>query len=456
MVEKGTVTGSGHVLRIRTPDHRWIEVPYGGGQDTNLRSVNIWDGVQWLCPTWGRLLWVDMFTDPGLLAEFSSLLYRSDRLVWVGAKNQTSPDRHEYNPTYRHHEAGSQQFTFSYEPKWVRLFYLTPRSVETYRIVPLNYPFPRQPPNRTLDYDWPSDARFSFQTMWPAFSRKAYLSEDGLPVTSLGGPTSDWPTATQSPGNTLYQPGPNLPMLCASVYVHSVGPAKDWDGTRWSTDYRGSLAGMIDLKAIRQRISKVYDGQDVNYTGQKHPISGQELQWVIVKGQINVSLLYWVAEGQEKAGGIDFDGVVFSLKSDHGIDTVTDPQVLEPIAGLYRADCHYPVSTDPQGTALWSATAQQLTHTLNVQHRDVGIRPGLARYWNQYSLTGTYPLERSFQYPGEENIGFFTEILNPVLWTQDYSELTIRLAVTYQQITLGYRDFLTTFPEDLIRWDALP
>jgi hypothetical protein len=458
VTQKGSGSGKAGVLHIRTPDHRWVEVPYGAGQDSKLRSVNVWNGDSWMCPTWGRLLWQDMFTDPGLLADLDSLLYRPKNVVWTGwADHVNHVDTHVYNPTYRHHDPGSQQFTFSYEPAWIRLFYLTPRTEPTYRIVPLNYPLPSRPPNRTLDYDLESDARNTFSTMWPSFTYKADLSGDGLPASAIDNPTADWGTATHDTNITTYQ-GVNLPELCRSVYIHQVGPVIDWDFPlqTWTTDYRGSLAGMIDLKTIRQRLEDVYPEQDVTYTGQKNNIGNQELQWVIVKFQIKVSLTYWVAAGEEQPGGTDFDPVTFTLRSDLGIPTSTETQALQPIAGLYRSDYNYPLSTDPQGQTLWSVSAQSLNHRMVVENRDVGIRPDTPRYWNQYAVSGTVELEQMFQYPGEVNIAFFAEIFNPVPWKDDFSELTIHLDAYYHRIALGYRDYSTTFPEELITWDAHP
>jgi hypothetical protein len=447
MTIKGDGVGSASKLRLRTPDHRWIEIPYGAGQDSEVRSINVWDGSAWKCPTWGRLLWPDMFTDPGLLAELDSMQIKMPiiNVYWSGYFDPSLGGRndHYFNPNFRYLEGGIQ-WTIAYEANWQRLFYLTVRSDPRYRIVPLHYPLPRAVPNITLHFE---DMPYGdFQAFWPAVTFVSERYDDGV-QTQIENGVIDLNYADDS-----------YPQLAAYSSNFIPGPAVINNGDQTSTLRITNKVSSIDMKAIRQRISAVYPYQDVTFTGQKNNIDQQDLRRVIVKLKIGV-LVWWFGEEIPEVIGNDFDNVQFLLRSSGNIDTFPEvvPEQVFTDGQYPPVTVNIPSSTDPDGLSIWSATAAQFNHTIVGTHLQTGqVGYGTDRYWTWYQIYGTTDIEYSFEAPGENSIGFYAEINNPVGPHDYYSQVLMQFSVGIDRICLQYADTNVDIPADLIRWDALP
>lgn len=463
---KGTGSGRAGKLRMRTKDKRWIPVPYGAGQDTNIRSVNIWNGTEWVCPTWGRLLWADIYTDLGLLANLDSFLFRKPAgFNWTGWEDHVNaPNAHVNNPNYRTHDTSAQQWTIAYNANWERLFYVKPRTDPTYRVVPLRYPLPSEPPNITLDLE-SADFYYLFNSFYPAVIANTVYLDDGQINTEFG----TW-SAAEFPYYEYATAYLGLPVLCQGYLIHTDGPVSDNYLHTYQTERRINSVANIDLTMIRQRLQAHFSEQDVNYTGQKHNIQHQQLNRVLVNLRIRPDITYWGELGKADPGGKDFDAVQFSLRAKANIDTHTGT-VIVPVYDATGAYTTYPVtvnipdSTDPDGSVLWSGTAQPLTHSVLVPSYAMGNdAEGNPRRWTNFHVTTgdvqdsstQIQFEHDFEAPGETSLCFYAEILNPVVWKPYLSEVTINFQVFVSFICLQYADLGKDVPDDLKRADAHP
>lgn len=447
MTVKGPGTGRASKLRIRTKDHRWIEIPYGAGQDTNLRSINIWDGTQWKCPTWGRLLWDDFFTDPGLAADLDSFLVKLSTVDFTGYEDPAALNEHINNPNYRHAQPGSNQWTLDYA-NFQRLFYLAARSDPTYRIVPLQYPLPRRVPNVMLDYE--EHGYGDIIDFYPAFTYNLQYYDDS----QLNSSFSNY-GAVDLGHDKIYQP-----YATQNIYVHSPGP-KRRDPTIAYTDRRVYQVGCIDMKGIRERIKAIYPTQDVTFTGQKHHIDDQILNRVIVKFKISPWFEWYGEEG--KITGNEFDPVQFNLRMDANINTF-GLNITDPIFNQSPLTINIPSDVEPAGVPIWSITGSQLTHITVGTHLQSGQTGyGDVRYWNWYQVGAlsdnqgaAFEYIHSFEMPGENSLAFYAEVVQPVQWDDRFSEINVIFVVKIDRICLQYADQNKDVPADLIRWDALP
>lgn len=446
MTVKGTGSGRAGKLRVRTQDKRWIEVPYGAGQDTNIRSINIWNGFQWVCPTWGRLLWPDMSTDPGLLANLNSLLFRKPAgFSWTGWSDSTDPNHHDNNPNYRTHDTSAQQWTLAYNANWERLFYLTPRTDPTWRIVPLRYPLPRVVPNVTLDFD-SSDSVRKFNSFYPSVISNTLVLDDGQANPDLSAANGNLVDMTAYPFQQT--------QLCQAQYIHRDGPATDYNRTTWVNDRRTSQVASVDFRVIRNRLETIFPQQDVNFTGQKNNIAHQSLRRVMAKLFIQPLLTYWGEVG--RTDGKDFDQVQFAIRAAANIDThpIT---MADNVYNRGSFTINVPDSTDPQGRPIWIAAAQVLDRQMVVANFSTGAG-GVTRHWNKWQLTtaDSIPLDYDLEAPGENNLCFYPEILNPVAPASYLSEVTISLRIFVRWMNVQYSNDGYDVPDELKRSDAHP
>lgn len=427
---------TGKRLWLRTHDNRWIEVPYGGSQDSNIKNLNIYDGQNWLCPTWGRLLWTDFFTDPGLLTDFDSLQVHAPGVTWTDHKN---------NPTYRTHKiADTRQWTTGEEANWIRLFYLAPRTDPTWRIVPLHYPTPSRTPNITLDYE--GGDYFSFLSFWPAVTFRTVYFFDGVLQQFLARSTVDL---------TYWQPG-GVSEIVQYTLDQYTDAAKQYEYRQLTYNTAvGTQVGCIDLKSIRRKLGQTYRYQDITFTGQKNDIDNQQLRRVYVKLTIQVQLTF---DGMiTRTTGREFDATVFQMRYYCG--AVTEQLGLVNPSNNVGAVVNIPRSADPAGLVLWSCTGAQLDVNASTSYPQDAVtwtdRDTGAKYGN-WELRKSFEITQVIEDPGEDNITLYGEILNPTGINDNLPKFSGAMEVFVDRICLQYADAHKDVPTDKMRWDALP
>lgn len=137
------VKGDSHVVKrlwIRTDDQRWIPLPSGGDCDTNIKSVNLADGYQWLNPV--NLRYYDGWTQA--VSRFFNYdpipLSLLPEAVW----NVYLPNRYWeeniYNPNFD--ETTGQRATYTDYPPWMQFSSMRPRNDETWRVTTWRQTYP--------------------------------------------------------------------------------------------------------------------------------------------------------------------------------------------------------------------------------------------------------------------------------------------------------------------------
>lgn len=484
MAEKGTGAGRAGKLRIRTPDHRWVEIPYGAGQDSALRSINVWDGSKWMCPTWGHLLYIDWYAAVDPSVKLPSVQYRTDKVIWTGWSDSSAPNEHWNNPNFSRHDTNAPQWTAEFD-KWQRLFYVKPRTDPTYRVVVLGYPLPTDPPNVTIDPVTDTPPYGLWSTFFPGTTgrRETYL--DGVRYPDASKPPYDQPNEvlfhndsfdTFAQTYLVHNAGANVADVTRDQYL---GFKQSSAGTQTSyqNDRVTYQVSMVDFKAIRQRLEKDFRYQDINWTGQKNDVRQQKLKRAYVIMTVNPWVSYWIRDGYGTPDGRHFDDIILRVKWGTGISTVPYPTSSTRGRGTISitADTNYPATTNMQNNVLWEATVGSLLRRSEQVHRmQVGqTGSGSETYWNNWWVGSRYadvanPIEVSlvhtFENLTEDSLAFSTEIVQPVPaadWTQPdpsqnyLGELTVNLSIKMQRIFLHYVDPGKDVPNDL-RWDTPP
>ncbi len=367
---------NGKRLWMRSPDNRWIEVPYGAGQDSAVRSVNIYDAAKkkWMTPTWGWEVWNRI----GINTFIPSLDVRAPGRSWKGGRTEHPADQlfPYYNPNYRHRLSNIQFSTMRTD--WLRLFYLKERNDPNWRFIPLIGNIPGRVPNQTLNFAGISATQpytLDAGNFWPVGNYHALA----LPYPEMTG------QVTRGLSNEF-------------AFLLAFGGVSYYDrtvpGQADSVDTRHATTAMIDFKAIRQRLEDKYNEQDTFFTGQYLPISKMKLRRIVL--DITCSAGMGVT-GPNAPTTVPVVYVLYVYRNAQGVaETVTSP-VWE---GSYSV--RSPVPEPTGGTAIWSASTGTMTWTggfYRYDHvRDVNI--------DQYNGW----VEQSFQYviedPGEDNIAF--------------------------------------------------
>jgi len=356
----GTGT-SGKQLWIYTPDGRWAPVPVGAGEDTVIRSLNIYHGVnhRWMVPAWGyELVYRRGLTNTSL----DALDVRAPARTW-----STTP----FNPNYLTNSVVS-----SYSPMpsdYVRLFHLVARGDPNWRIVPLLRLTAAGPPSHSrmlLDYFWPRGATVQHQVTEYA---------DGS-VTTLD--------------VVAFYTHNSYHILCAvqvfDAYTISHSPFL----TRTSNF---STAGMIDFQVIRARLSAAYNQRSVDYTGQYAPMSQMTIRRVYVTGAIVCSVTI-VSSGT--GGPLLVNAVTFRIYAETSAagTPAADPNSVRLLGVEY--DSRYPSSPIPTGLLIFETTGIPI---------DFDGPNGQGGRYTSGSLT-VPSFVWDFEAPGEDNISFYATI----------------------------------------------
>lgn len=264
----------GYRLWLRSAIGTWIEVPYGAGQDSYVRSLNIWNAKlkKWMIPVSGRN--VQIRENNMSATEIESFEFYAPGRTWLGGDDQFAVLPY-WNPNYRSRRDIPTPFS-PMHTKWVRLFHVLERPDPKCRIVPLGVVLPKIVPNRTLN--WNTSVAPDTTMFWPNVS---YLTNSRrvtegvesfeLPIYGAGGTAGLEGIAGAV---AEYHPGD------FSSGVLEVHP--------WS--FQSVSSGLIDLVAIRQRLNDHFPQQGVDFVGQYDPINDMKVKRVIIHGTVSLDL----------------------------------------------------------------------------------------------------------------------------------------------------------------------
>jgi hypothetical protein len=246
---------NGKQLWVRTPDDRWAPVVVGAGEDPGLRSVNYWDGDQWLTPTWGKLIKNEKGQSS---TELSSLQLRHDDLTF----NQNG-----FNPNYDYLGNGQSEPFSPVNAAFNRLFYLWPRSSARrnpdWRVVSLLTKLPAISPSQGVGWSpnhklpfWPIGVRTSKYQHTIAGAQMPEYTEDDTFIDDDEGAliVHDAKAYSDNPGN----------------------PFNNWVDERTYT--------YLDFQAIRARLKQNYAQRGADLVGQYTHIDDMQLRSVHLHG----------------------------------------------------------------------------------------------------------------------------------------------------------------------------
>lgn len=434
---------NGKRLWYRTPDHRWIAVPYGAGQDDKVRSINIWDGQKWMVPAWGWWLANRALLNPKAEQFWRSIpgdgfYVHAPGVEWQGYASDDPTDRtHAYNPNFGAVSFGD--FVFgrwqNYAKGTLQLFNTEPRNDPNWRIVPLaNHVLPVAPVAQ--HYQDPYDPYGVYQPatgdygrfFWPSVGVTVYYPETF---------TTNVYAATSSPKGS------------DSVYNGSL-VAQTFDNVAYAqrlSSFNSSL--IIDFQAIRQQLHDTFGEQGVYYQGQYTHIDHMVLKRVYIKARVSAQVeigggRYNPLIHQFQIDTTPIDGITFTVTANTNTPTtdatlITDPGLLWPGEKPLR----YPENTQPEGPSIWTLTTSEEGISVSEYGTD-------AVWYHAEDLPAF-----EFEGPGEDNIGLACNITGVPGTGGDLRSVTTNLYFTLQQITLQYAAVGHDVPDELKRYDAI-
>lgn len=427
----------GHRLWVRAPDKRWIEIPYGAGQDAKVRSINFYRDGQWMTPAWAdrerKLIHGDDNTPyhPGTLYAdlIDAMDVRVPGVTWIGpystvGSSATTP---YWNPNYLKDQVNARPYQQQYSG-WTRLFHVTPRVDPTWRIVTLGRMIAAHVPNRTMYMGVPNDQLY----FWPSINLTGLTITDGI-VT-----------------DTKYSFGGDLPpSALASHFIYANDP--DFAGTNPTNTDRNSISqqvGVIDLAAIRDRLEKDYEHQSEDFTGQYHSMKNMLLRRVIVHAYVTVNV------------------TLTGTAHDINLNDLGDLQF------TVRARANVPTTSRTEQNASWqtSATVQYADDTQSSTGRELltlGFDDLITNaYYNSnnettsvigyyYAATDDDAINAVFEAPGENNIAFFAEVTGLPSLDDTIGFASANFNVLPVRIALHYADTNTDTPYNTQEWNVI-
>ncbi len=380
----GTGT-NGKQLWFRSPDGRWIEVPYGAGQDTTVRSVNYWNDAkkQWMTPTWGQTL--RNLGRPRTVMDALDV-YAPNR-AWVGSLTNHPAElyRHWYNPTYQSPLVTQGQYTAP-RKDWLRLMYLRERNDPNWRIVPVGEIIPLRVPNRALNVasglgnGTPYDIHAG--RFWPVGGVRLNYSLDAS-LTNI--PLTDG----KFNSGTFAMAGVSTHYEDRTVHGHEN-----------LSDYRNEIATMFDLKAIRKRLEDTYPQQSIDFTGQYTDIRQMKLKRAV----FDVIVQFGSGGRGPNPPAHGMGSAALFVKQ--GSSGIARTQTSDAWPGSY--DVRYPASTEAAGDMIWSVGAAELPVTVNEWTFDY-VRQVMV--YSSGGLVG-HRFLHVIENPGEDNITFTARVID--------------------------------------------
>lgn len=382
----------GKRLWIRTPAGQWAPVPYGAGENDSIRSLNVWNGSHWLTPLSGY-----------------QVVYRQgdNRPSWnVYAPgvdwNDLTAGKHTYNPNFIYPHTNIQ-FTPPV-PNYVRLAYMATKNDPKWRIVSLVKPIPTKIPNQSINHYFavnPADnPAASAQTLptddlyfWPSTASGA---------TASGGSSEPVPdpfntAPAQASGRDMY--GSLMSSIHRNYYnaqgTHGDGrPNYRWENQRVSL--------LIDLKAIRQRLTNDYPQRDLFWSGQYEPITSMTVKRIVIYAGLQLNAYI----GDDNLTAQAFSGFTGELWCERGaatedLEPSNDPDGWKtPVSYVTR----WPTDTQPTGTRIHQ---QAVT--------DIGLGPMSSSAGYVGGITHT------IDDPGDDNVKLTAHLPSPVSGSSTYS-----------------------------------
>lgn len=394
MVTGGTLAGgtnlfgdgvSGKRLWLRGADDAWIEIPYGAGQDSYTRSLNIYDAKlkTWMTPAWG---WEVRHREAGYRRGYPQFIdafnMRAVGRQWIGGADKYQSSS-VYNPTYPSPRT-TQQFT-GQQPGYVRLFYMQKRVDPTWRIVAAGtYGLPAVPPVQTVDLDFHS--RF----FWPMAGVRTRYVVNNIPQYDHG---SDGYTITRNTGIFVRQ----------QINITT--------NTRTDPPWTLQVSSTIDLRAIRARLVDTYRERGVFFVGQYDPIELMGVRRVImqVRPFIDVTI-----NGTAPSQAL-LDNMTFRIWADTNTATeIGDFTNNQPGWNGETRSIRFPASHQPSGSSIFTMkgsditlTRYQMTGETN-EHGPVYQRSAIYDGNNDANFDPQY----IFEGPGEDNISLYASVDN--------------------------------------------
>lgn len=394
----------GKKLWFRSASDTWIELPYGAGQDYSVRALNIWNAKdkKWMIPAngWSVRLRENNLTD-NTIESFE--VYAPGR-SWPGTQDVNTVLPY-WNPNYINRQSSS---LFSpMHDKWVRLFHLLEKPDPTWRILPLGIRLPDFAPNRTINYNTSSFPEAHL--FWPNVSART----TGVTV-GFDGVT----TPNDSAGA-----GGNVSLLAmAGVDAHY---EPDDFVTPTSGRYnKSTTAGLVDLRAVRARLSDDFPEQNVDYTGQYDDIDDMKVKRVVIHG--TVTLTFSVV-GLIPTAGI-FNAAIARIYAQTYLPTIDSTWTV----GTKTYTIGVPGTTTDTGTTIYEKAIASLIFSTTPGSPDSHGNPTYtAQVVNSTSLTYTW------ENPPEYNVGVYAAIDGlpsnggALSWTASMTFQPDRVAVQY-------------------------
>lgn len=414
---KGSGT-NGKRLWLRSKDKRWIEVPYGANQDHNIRSVNIWDGYQWVVPSWGWYFWQRLGYNFFVNFPIDSLDVRAPGVKWPTNSIEYS---HIFNPNYIAPEENYPPFNVDNDD-WLRLFHVEPRNDPNWLIVPIRVLLPNRVPNQCLNlFDF-----HYYRAFWPAVGRTRGLFTNGVETASGGfdamygaRPLFFLVWSRKSNSNPAYHTGP--------------GP--------FPADSEFRDAGCLDFKAIRQRLVDSFPGQNTFLIGQYKPISEMLLRRAFVKVTFHIDLS--ITAYQDPT--VYLENVAFRIWRQTNHSTVTIMHKDEDWGPDYR-EVQCPSAASPAGVLEYEIRGTDLDFDAGVVGQD--------EHGNDIYLLTVYQelpdaVVWTYTAPGEDNICFYPEIAGlPSVGDPQVVGNSAEFQVTLERVVLNYSVAGHDVPDD--------
>jgi hypothetical protein len=440
---KGT---NGKKLWFRTPDHRWIAVPYGAGQDSQVRSLNIFDGTNWQVPAWGWWLANKAGLDPtsnqfNLAFPSDGFFVQAPGVSWLGRdQDAANPLAHAFNPNYG--QIAYSDFLFgraaNYLNTKVQLFNTEQRNDPNWRIVPIGgavdkqgAALPQYPVGNHYQnpYDPYHYTGFDYgRSFWPALS---YASYKASTAQLSSGPIQNSHPVTWT-GNVTVAAATN-------------------QGDYGSPDDSTSGALVIDLQSIRKQLHDTFPEQGVYYQGQYTHIDKMFLKRVYLKAVITCSVGL-TGGGQNPTTGqfaaVDTsptNGITFTVTANTNTP-VSSPNTVTDIYNFWpgEAQLRYPLDVSQSGPAIFTKVVNSAEVNIN--------QFGDAATWQYFGDLPAF----EFEGPGEDNIKLACAVTGvPTIEAAGFSSLDTNITVYLQRVALQYATANHDVPSDLKRYDAL-
>lgn len=378
----------GYKLFIQGP-LGWTGPPTGDGVDDYLRSVNMWDGHQWLQLCYGggvsptKLRQVNVKIPP-LSVDYTSPttnpMMTGQWTTWVNGGSSG--------------DIGEQQ---AFRVNWLPLFFLKPRVDPAWRIVSLCGGYPLRPQVNHNDSANP----------YPFYPRGGFLTSKYTKRLDTGAVT----TQTSAVSMTRNDPDPQI--LCRVDTTTFDQSAQDYltaHNAGYVTNTNIVSAGMIDFLIIRRKLKEYFATCDPYFNGSYDDMVLQHLIRVYIVADITFKL---TIDGSPPAGIYSNVRARVYMNTDVPYQFTSDPYMPIDYGDNTYTDVRCPASFTPNGSILFDRTG--------VIEND-GVLHGQLF---------------DFQ-PGENNMAFYAVIDNIPAPYVDYDRVQFTFEFKATQINLHY------------------